>query len=47
MQRIFQTSLTPDQYVEQEHHRQVPAAVGGLTTPPDELELGFGLGHTP
>jgi hypothetical protein len=24
MQRIFQTSLTPEQYAEQEHHRQVP-----------------------
>jgi hypothetical protein len=25
MQRIFQTSLTPEQYAEQEYHRQVPA----------------------
>jgi hypothetical protein len=25
MQRIFQTSLTPEEYAEQEYHRQVPA----------------------
>ena len=24
MQRIFQTSLTPEQYAEQDYHKQVP-----------------------
>ena len=37
MQRIFQTSLTPEQYAEQDYHKQVP--------PPDNCDSDCGGGN--